>query len=133
MTVIELKKMITTFLKTKSSRVFNKQAPAGVQYPYVIYTLERSETNENQVMEEFDLVIEVYDNNQFDSTALDTLVGSIDGDGNISAASGLHRKHYHVANTLNASFYRYSREEVEQKDQVINCVELSYDVLVYLS
>lgn len=132
MSVIELKKAIFAFLKTKTSKVYEAQAPAKAAYPYVVYSLQNSVTHINEKREDFDLYIDVYDNNQFDSTDLDTLVGQIDGNGAIVGASGLHRKHYYVASTLQADFYRTSKRDLSD-DENVKHVELIYDVMSYLA
>ena len=133
MNVIELKKMIYAFLITKSSRVFDTEAPPKLAYPYIVYTLENSFTDTNQKREDFDLAIDIYDNNQFDATDIDALVSSIDGNGAISNATGLHRKHYYVASTLQADIYRTSRDTICEDDENIKHVQLTYEVMTYLN
>jgi hypothetical protein len=133
MNVIEFKKMIDVFLLTKADRVFDGWAPPNTQYPFVTYTLSNSYTDENMVMERFYLIIDVWDNKPLDTTALETLVGTIDGDGHITAATGLHRKHYYVSGTLAADTYRESRNDIEDEDYNIRRRQLRYEVLVYLS
>jgi hypothetical protein len=104
MNVIELKKAIYTYLSGKSQRVFDGEAPVNVRYPYVVYSLDTSDTAENQKMEIFNLIIDIYGNAQFDYTDVDTLAGVIDGDGAIVSASGLHRKHYSASGVVTADF-----------------------------
>lgn len=132
MNVIELKTAIYEFLATKSSRVFDEQAPAKVAYPYVVFSLDTSMTDENQEREDFDLIVDVYDNNQFNSTDLDTLVGQIDGDGAMTSASGLHRRHHYEEGVLRADFYRVTRTVNYEPDERVRHVELGYTVMCYL-
>ena len=131
MNVIEMKKQIYTYLRTKADRVFEAQAPAKTAYPYVVYKLQNSMTHVNEEREDFDLIVDVYGNEQFDSTAVDTIVGSIDGNGAITSASGLHRKHYYESGKLQADFYRTSRNDISD-DENIRQVQLIYDVMTYL-
>ena len=128
----EIKKMIYSFLKTVTNNVYNEQAPAKVAYPYVIYNLELSDTMPDQKFEVHDLVIEIYGNDQFDSTSIDLIASNIDGDGAITNATGLHRKHYYVANTLQCDIYRESRDKIYESDGNIRVLELTYNVNAYL-
>ena len=132
MTVKELKTAIYEFLITKTTNVYDTQSPSKIVYPYVIYTLDLSSTDTNEVREDFDLTIDVFDNCQFDSSALDVLVSAIDGDGAIVSASGLHRKHYYVSGVLQADIYRNGRNILAEENENIGHVELSYDVMSYL-
>ena len=131
MNVTELKKAIYAYLKTKTNNVYEVQAPAKAVFPYVVYSLQNSNTHINEQREDFDLYIDVYDNGQLDSTTIDTIIGSIDGDGAIVSASGLHRKHYYVASTLQADFYRTSKNDLSDEENVRH-VQLIYDVMSYL-
>ena len=133
MNTIELKKMIKTFLATKSSRVYDTQAPAKIEYPYVVYTLDNSSSDENVKREDFTLVVDIFDNNQFNATDIETLAGTIDGDGAIVSASGLHRKHYFASTVLQADFYRTNRDTIEEEDPKIRHMQLVYDVMTYLA
>lgn len=133
MNVIELKKAIYTYLSLKSPRVFDSEAPAKVVYPYVVYSLDNSDTADNQKMEVFNLIIDIYGNNQFDFTDVDTLAGVIDGDGAIVSATGLHRKHYSASGVVTADFYRIARSTFSNDpSENIKHILLSYDVYTYL-
>jgi len=132
MNTVELKKMIFAYLKAITASVYEIEAPAKVSYPYVVYALQYSATNINEKREDFNLYIDIYDNDQFNSLVIDALIGTIDGDGAIVSASGLHRKHYYVAGTLQADFYRTSRETLEEYDNIRH-MQLQYDVMTYLA
>ena len=132
MNTIELKKMIYTFLKTKASRVYPDDAvPENAVLPYTTYHLTSSFTDENQKLEIFTLIVDNWDNNS-DTTALETVTGNIDGDGHVSAATGLHRKKYYVSGTLQVCVYREARLEIEDEDPAIRRRELRYEVQAYL-
>ena len=133
MNTIELKKMITTFLKTKASRVYASDAvPGNAVLPYTTHKLTSSFTDENQKLEIFTLLVDNWDNKP-DTTALETVTGSIDGDGNKVSATGLHEKKYFVSGTLQACFYREARLEIEDEDPAIRRRQLRYEVQAYLS
>jgi len=133
MNTIELKKMITVFLKTKTSRAYDFDAvPSPVKLPYTTYHLTSSFTDENQKLEVFTLLVDNWDNNS-DTTALETVTGSIDGNGDKVSATGLHNKKYFVSGTLQACFYREYRLEIEDDDPNIRRRQLKYTVQAYLS
>ena len=131
MNTVELKKMIFAYLKAITSSVYETEAPAKASYPYVVYGLYRSDTDANEKREDFELLIDIYDNDQFNSLVIDALAGSIDGNGAIVSASGLHRKHYYVASTLQADFYRINRETIVEENNIRH-IQLEYDVMTYL-
>jgi len=132
MNTIELKKMISTFLLTKCSKSYPYDSvPETAAIPYVTFRLGSSFTDENQKMERFTLTIDCLDNKS-DTTALDTLAGSIDGDGAIVNATGLHRKRYFLDGTLQATFYREARLELDDEDPQIRRRQLRYEVQAYL-
>jgi hypothetical protein len=133
MNTIELKKMITTFLKTKTTRVYASDAvPSNAVLPYTTYELTSSFTDENQKLEVFSLLVDNWDNNP-DTTALETVTGSIDGNGDKVSATGLHEKKYFASGTLQACFYREGRFELEDEDPAIRRRQLRYSVQAYLS
>jgi hypothetical protein len=132
MIITELKKVIYNFLITCTKNCYDIQAPANVSYPYLVYDLEDSNTDDNQVQEEFVLRIEAYDKCQFDMNALDTLIGSVDGDGAIKNATGLHRKHYY-SSVIQADFYRTSRGGIEENEKQSRGRYLEYEVQAYLT
>jgi hypothetical protein len=132
MNTIELKKAIYAFLATKCGRTYPEQVPHNTAYPFVTYSLRSSFADENQRMEVFFLDIDVWDNKPMDTTDLETLVGQIDGDGSLTAASGLHRRHYYAAGILRADFYREGRLEIDDDDPAIRRRLLQYTVYAYL-
>jgi hypothetical protein len=132
MNTIELKKMIYLYLINKCKQVYDTQAPAKLNYPYIVYTLDTSSSDLNERREDFMLTIDIYDNTQLDSTKVEELAGKIDGDGAIANATGLHRKHYFVSGVLQADFYRTGRDTIEEDDENIQHRQLTYDVMCYL-
>jgi hypothetical protein len=133
MNVIELKKMIYAFLKTKTENVYPYDSvPENAVLPYTTYSLDSSFTDTNQKLEHFTLIVDNCDNNS-DTTALETVTGIIDGDGDKVSATGLNEKKYYVSGTLQASFYREGRFEVPDEDPAIRRRQLRYEVQAYLT
>lgn len=72
--MIELRKEITKLIKMHHSRVYFQTAPNGASFPYVVFDLPNSFTNEQQ--EVFNLDVDIWDN-QSDTTNLETLASTI--------------------------------------------------------
>lgn len=129
MNILELRKAIQTFLLTKTTRVYFENAPENAAYPYVVFNLPSS--TENYQREDFRLEVDIWGNSN-DTTALETLVGNIDGDGHISAATGLHRKHIYTNGVIQADIYRESRLVITDPDESVKRRQLIYTVKTYL-
>lgn len=131
MNSIELQKQIITFLRTKASRVYLEYAPTDAVFPYVIYDLPSSYAGDSD-REDFVLEIDVWDNSK-DTTVLETLSGSIDGNGDIFNPTGLNRKNIYVDGKLAATCYREARFMIRDEDNRINHRQLRYTIQTYLS
>jgi len=133
MNVIELKKMIYVFLKTKTANVYPEDSvPENAVLPFTTYALESGFPDTNLKMERFTLMVDNYDSSS-ETTALETVTGIIDGDGDKVSATGLNEKKYYVSGTLQASFYREGRFEVPDEDPAIRRRQLRYEVQAYLT
>lgn len=132
MNAVELKKAIYAFLKTKCKRVYNEIAPPNTAYPFVTYSLGSSYTNDDQRQEVFFLAVDLWDNKPLDTTALETLASLVDGDGNMTTATGLHRRHYYSSGVLQFDTYRTARLELDDPDTNIHRRQLTYQVITYL-
>lgn len=130
MNIIELQKQIVTFLTTKATRVYFREAPENAVYPYVVYNLPSSIENYSN-REDFILEIDFWDNSNL-TTVIDTLVGSVDGDGDISSPTGLHRKLIYVDGTISAKLYREARLVIDDEDKRIEHRQLRYLMQTYL-
>jgi hypothetical protein len=128
MNIITLQEQIYTFLKTKADRVYFMDAPKETAFPYVTYDLPSSLEN---IREDFILEVDVWDDEP-DTKILETLVGNIDGDGDIFNPTGLHRKNIYIADSLSAKLYRESRFTIRDEDIRIKHRQLRYTVQVYL-
>lgn len=127
MNTIELSKAIRTYLLTKCPRVFKTKAPATAQFLYTTFKLPSSfNTNPS---EDFTLEVNTWDNKE-DTTALETLTDSIDGDGDPLNPTGLNFKTI-ISGNLTATFYRETRGEVDDDDPRISRRQLRYRVRVY--
>jgi hypothetical protein len=130
MNIIELQKQIYSFLKTKTTRVFYEDAPDNAQYPYVVYDFPSSLENFSN-REDFILEIDIWDN-ATDTKPLETLVGNIDGNGDIDIPSGLHRKNFYVDGVLSANVYKEGRYNIRDEDKRIKHRQLRYRIQTYL-
>lgn len=127
MNTIEFSKVIRSYLITKHPRVYKAKAPATAQFPYITFRLPSSfNTNPS---EDFTLEVDTWDDKE-DTTALETLADSIDGDGDSLNPTGLDKKTI-VSNGLTATFYREARGEIEDDDPRINRRQLRYRVRTY--
>ena len=131
MNVLELKKQLQTFLKTKATRVYYERANHVSTYPYVVFNLRNSIEQEGN-REDFILEIDVW-GYEDGVTALETLVGNIDGDGSLTSPTGLHRKLIYVSDSISIKLYRESRLDIADSDERVRRRQLRYIAQVYLS
>ena len=131
MNVLELKKQLQTFLKTKATRVYYERANHVSTYPYVVFNLRNSIEQEGN-REDFILEIDVW-GYEDGVTALETLVGNIDGDGSLTSPTGLHRKLIYVSDSISIKLYRESRLDIDDSDERIRRRQLRYIAQVYLT
>ncbi|KNY24845.1 tail completion protein gp17 [Pseudobacteroides cellulosolvens] len=127
MNTIEFSKAIRSYLLTKHPRVYKEKAPATATFPYITFNLPSS--SNTYPSEDFTLEIDIWDDKE-DTTSLETLTDSIDGDGDALNPTGLNIKTI-VSNGLTATFYRETRGEVIDDDPRINRRQLRYRVRTY--
>jgi len=130
MNTLALKKAIETFLKTKADRVYQKKAPENKTFPYIVWNLISSDSGYSE-REDFTLEVDIWDDDN-DTTVIDTLTGSIDGDGDIKEPTGLHRKNFYTQNILSAKLYRQNRFEIHDEDETLERRQLRYKIQTYL-
>lgn len=130
MNIIELQKQITSFLLTKSTRVYFRKAPENSVFPYVVYNLPNSEAGYSE-REDIILEVDIWDNTNLTQT-IDTLVGAIDGDGDLKDPTGLHRKLIYIGGSLSAKIYRENRLIIDDEDSSIERRQLRYSIQTYL-
>lgn len=114
--MVELRKILQTYLKTKHTKVYFQIAPDHATYPFVVYELPNS--IDDGAMENFVLDIDVWDDKS-DTTALETLASNID--------NGLHRLTV-VSNGLGATFYRENRLSLTDDDSRLRRRRLIYQI-----
>jgi len=129
MDIIELQTALTTFLKTKCARSYYRKSPPNATYPYIVYDFPNS--LEKYLREDLMLEIDLWDNSNLTET-IDTLVGDVDGDGDIRAPTGLHRKMFYEDSALCAKLYRENRLSITDEDPRIEHRQLKYIVQTYL-
>nr|WP_309099070.1 hypothetical protein [Fredinandcohnia onubensis] len=95
--MIELRAALKLLLKTFHSRVHHQSAPAGTAFPYVVYNMPNSYTNEQQ--EIFVLDVDVWDDKD-DTTELETIANKI--------WKGLNY-HRHLDDDIQFSIYQENR------------------------
>lgn len=106
--LIEFRKLIKTYLLTKVDRVYFEQAPNNAVYPYIVVDLPNSVDDGS--MENFVMDVDGWDAPpKGNTTALETMMNSVDGDGLINNPSGLHRKTLTLDGELSITFYRENR------------------------
>lgn len=127
MKMTELISGIRSFLLTKATRVYFRKAPSTAAFPYVVFDLPSSYSS--RPSEDFSLEVDVWDDKQ-DTTALENLTESIDGNGDIFSPTGLNYKTITSAN-LTATSYREARLIVPDDDERINRRQLRYTVRAY--
>ena len=128
--VIEIRKAVTTYLKTIHPRLYYQVAPDNAQKPYLVYDLPNS--IDDGSMERFVLEIDGWDSPENDdTTALETLMGNIDGDGDKLNPSGLNRKTITV-NELGMIFYRENRLSPLDDDKRIRRRKYVYQIRTFV-
>lgn len=130
MNILELKKQIQLFLKTKADRVYFRKANEKTAFPYVVFNFPDSDAD---FFEREDIILEVdiWDKSNI-TTTIDTLTGSIDGDGDIKSPTGLNRKSINIDSHLRAKIYRINRYTIDDEEKKIERRQLRYKVKAYL-
>ena len=129
MNILELREEIQTFLETLGYEVHYQHAPQTATFPYIVFDLVDSTDVETR--EDFNLEVDVWDNIQ-NTTRLETLVGNIDGDGDIQSPTGLNRKLIFTDNNMSAKIYRTNRLSLPEPDITLRRRQLRYDIQTYL-
>ena len=149
MNVIKLRTDIQTFLLTLCDRVYYERATDTSTYPYIVFNLVDSREQEGN-REDFDLEVDIWDNAQ-DSTAIETLTGNVDGNGDLFNAlypgeevypaellfanegNGLHRRLFFTDGELSAKCYRDRRLSIIDEDVRVRHRQLKYFIQTYLT
>lgn len=125
--IIEMRKSIQSFLKSKHPRVFFEAAPDTAVYPYLVYDLPNS-FNADESTETFVLEIDGWDYpSDGDTTALETLMDLIDK-GNED--DGLHRKVILIPG-MSMVFYRENRLSLKDDDIRIRRRKYVYQIKTF--
>jgi hypothetical protein len=129
--VIEIRKAIQSYLKSKHPRVYFQDAPKNAVYPYLVYDLSNSVDDGS--MENFTLDVDGWDTpDAGDTTVLETLMSDVDGDGHKQNPSGLHRKTIMILDKMSATFYRENRLPLPDDDKRIHRRKYIYQIRTHM-
>lgn len=125
---------LTTTLNPTTSvgpAVYLEQAPPDATFPYVTFRLTNSFELERR--EDYLMTVDVWDNikTSTDPTRIDQLVRIIDGNGDITTPTGLHRLQYYSTSNPTARIYREAKSMVPDPDEAIRRRHLRYRVITY--
>lgn len=128
--MIALRKTVKDYLLTKHPRVYFKRAPKGATFPYLVIDFQPSFTPD-EGREQLLIDIDGWDKpTDGDSTALETLMESVNGDGNLENPTGLDRQSI-TANDILALFRLESRDPLDDEDPAILRRKYTYNTTVY--
>lgn len=116
--MIDLRTVIKSYLKSIHPRVYFQSAPDNAVYPYIVYDIPNySDDGETQSLIVVD--IDGWDRpNNGDSTVLENLMTSINGDGDLKTPSGLNKKTL-TTDKIVVSFYLDNKLPLTDKDPLI--------------
>lgn len=117
--MINLRTQLNKTLKTIHPRVYFQTAPDTATFPYVVYDLPNSFSNEEQ--EIFNLDVDIWDNNT-DTTELETLSSTIWKSLN---------KYRYIDENIQFSIYRMNRLSLKDDDVRIKRRKLIFQLRYY--
>lgn len=117
---LELRTALQTFLKTLHARVYFDVAPDDAVYPYVVFSLPNS--IDSGSLEKFFVDVDVWDD-KTDTTALETLIGTID--------NALHGKAIIVDDVMSIIFWRENRLAPRDDDPRLHRRKYIYQARTY--
>lgn len=123
----ELRAAIQAVLDGLHPRVFYQAARGNPEFPYLVWDLTRAFDDGNT--EVYLLEVDGWDQAK-DTTALEDLMETVDGDGDLVAPSGLHRRVLNVPGQVAATIYRESRQSIPDEDDRIRRRRYTYEVRV---
>jgi hypothetical protein len=127
--IIEIRKAVNAFLKSKHPRVYFEAAPKGAEYRYIVYDLPNS--NDDGSMEQFILEIDGWDAPaNKDTLPIEELMSLIDE--GIEGVGGLHRKTISIPG-LSMTFYRENRISLRDDNELIRRRKYVYQVRTHIS
>ena len=121
---------IHTRLSTLASRVYyGDEIRDNEKIPYV--TFNYAATIDVETLEDFIIEVDIYGYSK-KLTALETVVDTIDGDGDISNPTGMNYYHYGTGASPTFSCYRLTRLTIPTGEEGIARRQLRYRVRTYL-
>jgi hypothetical protein len=128
--MMALRKILQAYLETKHARVFFKRAPEGAQFPYLVMDFQPSFTPD-EAREQLLIDIDGWDKPaDGDSTALETLMETVNGDGDLESPSGLDRQAMSDEDIV-ALFRLEGRDPVDDEDPAILRRKYTYNTTIY--
>ena len=125
-----LRKTVKAYLDTKHAHVYFNRAPEKADFPYLVFSFAPSFTPD-EGREQLLVDIDGWDKpGDGDSTALEALMDSVNGDGDLSTPSGLDRQAIQ-ANDILAVFRLESRDPLDDPDPQILRRKYTYNTTVY--
>lgn len=117
---LELRTELQSILKTLHARVFFNVAPDDAVFPYVVFDFPNSV--DSGTLENYVLDIDAWDDST-DTTALETLIGTID--------NALHQKAIMLDGKMGFVIYRENRLTLRDDDPRIRRRKYVYQVRTY--
>lgn len=128
--MLALRKTIEDYLKTIHPRVYFGRPSSKAQFPYIVIDFNPSFTPD-EGREQLLVDVEGWDKpRDGDSTALETLMQAINGDGDLGQPTGLDRQAI-TANGILALFRLESRDPIADEDPAILRRKYTYSTTVY--
>lgn len=126
----ELRKLVQGFLKSMHPRVYFQNAPEEGVYPYIVYKITQI-PDDGEGLRTPIIDIYVWDSpSNGDTTVLETLVESINGNGNIIKPTGLN-KNILANDTTTAIFYLDRVLSPDEDEKRLNYRVCNYGVKLF--
>jgi hypothetical protein len=126
--MIELRKALLTYLKTIHPRVYFQVAPEEAQYPYIVFDFPNT-LFDGEYQENVSVHIDGWDNNP-DTTALESLMALINGNGELVNPTGLDKKTL-ISDTIAARFGLENKIPLRDDDPRIRRRKYIYQARIF--
>jgi hypothetical protein len=128
--MIELRKVIKNYLKSIHPRVYFQTAPGDAVYPYIVYDFP-SINSDGETQEIIIVDIDGWDRPDFgDTTQLENLMSSINGNGDLTNPTGLNKRTLDAAEIV-ASFYLDTKLPLTDTDPLIKKRKYIYQARLF--
>jgi hypothetical protein len=128
--MIEFRKVLNNYLKSIHPRVYFQAAPGDADYPYIVYDFP-SINSDGETQEIIIVDIDGWDRpDSGDTTQLENLMSSINGNGDLTNPTGLNKKTLDAAEIV-ASFYLDSKLPLTDTDPLIKRRKYIYQARLF--